>query len=81
MVLLPSLVLGAEIEGSRVLQVWRKHHSLVSSLSRQLHAEIPGIKREEDEVLILRGKLFGSKRVESVDGVPESTSVPDMFPG
>jgi hypothetical protein len=38
---LPSLVFGAKIESPGVLEVWRKHNSLVAGLARQLNAEIP----------------------------------------
>ena len=41
MVLLPTLILGAQIEGSGVLQVRRKHYGLVPGLAGELYPEIP----------------------------------------
>lgn len=38
---LPSLVLGAQVEGARVLQVGGKDDGLIASLTGQLDAEIP----------------------------------------
>lgn len=52
-VLLPALILGAEVEGAGVLQVWRKNHSLVAGLPGELNAKVPSVKSDEDEVQVL----------------------------
>lgn len=80
MVLLPALVLCAKIECARVLKIRREDHRLVPSFSRELDAEIPCVKRDEYEVEILGGEMFGSECIKAVDGIPERASVADMLP-
>ena len=58
MVLLPSLVFGAEIKGSGVLQVRGEHNSLVAGFSGKLHAKVPGIERHEDKIEVLRREVL-----------------------
>lgn len=79
-VLLPALVLGAEIEGARVLEVGRQHDGLVAGFARKLHTEVPGIECDKDEVEVLGGQVLGSERVESGDSVSKGTSVSNMLP-
>lgn len=80
MVLLPALVFSSQIEGARVLQVGRQHNCLVSGFSGELNSEVPSIQSNEDKVEILGRQVLGSKRVESSDGIPKSTGIPNMFP-
>lgn len=80
MVLLPSLVFGAEIESARVLQVRGEDDSLVSGLARKLDAEIPGIESDKNKVEVLGGQVLGSKGVESGDGISKGTRVSDVLP-
>lgn len=58
MVLLPSLVLGSQVEGAGVLEVWWKHDGLVASFAGKLDAQIPCIEGNEDEVQVLRVELL-----------------------
>lgn len=78
--LLPALVFGAEVKGSRVLQVGGQHNGLVASFARKLDAEVPGIEGDEDEVEVLGGKILGSKCVESSDSISKGTSVSNVLP-
>jgi len=79
-VLLPSLVFSAKVEGTRVLEVRWQHNSFITSFTRKLDTKIPGIERNERKVEVLRGQMFGGKGVEAVDGISESARVSDMFP-
>lgn len=78
--LLPSLVFGAQIEGARVLEVGGKDNGLVAGFPGQLHAQIPSLKGDENEVEVRAGQVLGSESIEAVDGIPEGTGVTDMFP-
>ena len=78
--LLPTLVFGAKIECSRMLQVRGQDNSFVASLSWQLNPEVPGIEGDEHEVEVLGGQILGSERVEAVDSISKGTSVPNMLP-
>lgn len=80
MVLLPALVLGAEIKRPRVLKVWWKHNSLVPSLPGKLHAEIPCLEGDEDKFEVLARQVLGRKGVELVDRIAETAGVSDVFP-
>lgn len=51
--LLPALILGPEIKGTRVLEVRWKHDGLVARLPRKLHAKIPGVQGDEGEFQVL----------------------------
>jgi hypothetical protein len=79
-VLLPSLVLGSQIEGTGVLQVWREDNRLVTSLTGKLNTKVPGIEGDKDEIEILGRQVFSGKRVESRDSISKGTRVSDMFP-
>lgn len=79
-VLLPSLVLGAEVEGTRVLEVGGKHHGLVSGFSGKLDAQIPGVEGHKDEVKVLGVEMLGGEGIEAIDSVPESASISNVLP-
>jgi hypothetical protein len=79
--LLPALVLGAQVKGARVLQVRRQHHGLVTSLSRQLDAEVPGIEGDKDKIEVLGREMLIDKGIEPIDGVAETAGGPNMLPG
>jgi hypothetical protein len=79
-VLLPSLVFGAEVEGAGVLQIGGENNSLVAGLAGELYTQVPGIEGDEDEVEVLRRQVLGGERVESVDSISKGTSVPNVFP-
>lgn len=81
MVLLPALVFGSKVKGSRVLEIGRQDHSLVTSLAGKLDTKIPGIESDEGEVKILRGQMLGCKGVEPVDSIAEGSCIPNMLPG
>jgi len=80
-VLLPSLVFRSKVKGARVLEIWRQNNGLVASLARKLNTEIPGVKRDEGEIQVLGGQMFGSKCIEAADGVAESACIADVLPG
>lgn len=80
MVLLPALVLGPEVKGTRVLQVRGKHDGLVAGLAGKLDAEVPGIEGDEDEIEVLGRQVLRGKRVKSGDGVSEGAGISDMLP-
>lgn len=77
---LPSLVLGAEVKGPGVLKIRGKDDSLVTSLTGQLHSEIPRIQRYKGELEILADEVFLGKSIEAVDCVTEGTCRADVFP-
>lgn len=79
-VLLPSLVLGPEVERLRVLKIGRKHDGLVTGLPGELDAEVPGVQGNEGKVKVLGDQMLRSKRIEAVDGIPESAGIADMLP-
>jgi len=81
MVLLPSLVLGTQIESPGVLEIRRENDRLVSGFPRKLDTEIPGLKGDEDKFEVLRRQMLGSEGIETVDGVPEGSSIPNVLPG
>ena len=78
--LLPSLVFGAQIESARMLQVGGKDNGLIAGFPRELDAQIPSLEGDENEVEVGASQVFGSKSIEAVDGIPEGTGVADMFP-
>lgn len=80
MVLLPSLIFGAEVEGTRVLKVGGEHNGLVSGFSGKLDAQVPGVEGHKDEIEVLRVKMLGGESIEAIDSVPESTSISNVFP-
>lgn len=79
-VLLPSLVLGAEIESTGVLEVWWQDNGLVAGLAWKLNAEIPAVEGDEGEVEVLRRQVLVGKRVEAGNGISESACIADMLP-
>jgi hypothetical protein len=54
MVLLPSLVLRAEVKGPGMLKVGGKNDSLITCLTGKLDAEIPRVERHEGKLEVLR---------------------------
>lgn len=79
-VLLPSLVLGAEVECAGVLEVWWQDDGLVAGLTGKLDAEIPRVEGDEREVEVLRGQVLGGECVEAGDGITESARIADVLP-
>lgn len=80
MVLLPALVLGAEVESSRVLEIGRQDDGLVAGLTGKLDTEVPGIECDKDEVQVLIREVFARECIESVDRIPKGSSVAYMLP-
>lgn len=78
MVVLPSHVLGAKVEGTGMLEVRREHHGLVASLAGKLNSQIPGIEGDEYELEVR--EVLGEKGIEAIDCIPEGTRVPDVLP-
>lgn len=77
---LPSLVLGTKVKGARVLQVRRQNDGLVSSLTGQLYAEIPGVEGHERELEILGDEVFLGEGIKPVDGIAEGPCIANMLP-
>lgn len=80
-VLLPSLVLGAEVEGTRMLEIRWKYNGLVAGFSGKLDAQVPCVESHKDEVEILRVEMLGGKGIEAINSVPEGTSISNVLPG
>lgn len=80
MVLLPTLVFGAQVERARVLQVRGKDDRLVAGLTRELDTQVPRVERDEGELEVVGLEVFLGELVEAGDGVAEGASVPDVFP-
>ena len=80
MMLLPSLIFGSEIEGSRVLEVWWQYNCFVASFTGKLNSEVPGIEGNEGEVEVLGGQMFGCKCIKSVDCIAEGPCIANMLP-
>lgn len=80
-VLLPSLVLGPEVEGAGVLEIGGQYNGLVAGLAGQLNTQVPGVESDENEVQVLRVELLGRKGVETVHSIPEVAGISDVFPG
>ena len=80
MVLLPSLILGAEVEGAGVLQVRGENDGLVAGLAWQLDTQVPGIEGDEDEVEILGRQVLGNELIESSDSVSKGTRGSNILP-
>lgn len=79
-VLLPSLVFGAEVEGARVLEVGGEHDGLVPGFSGKLDAQVPSVESHKDKVEVLRIEVLGSKGIEAIDRVPEGSGISNVFP-
>ena len=80
MVLLPALILCSEIKGSRVLEVRRKDHSLVTSFSGELNTKVPSIQCDEDKVQTLGSQVLIGKRIEPVDRIPKRSGISYVLP-
>lgn len=78
--LLPPLVLGTEVEGPRVLEVWGEDDGLVASLAGELDTEVPGIEGDEDEVEVLRRQVLVGESIEPVNSISKGTSVSNVLP-
>lgn len=78
--LLPPLVLGTQVEGPGVLEVWRENHSLVSGLTGELDPKIPRVESDEDEFEVLRGQVLVGERIEPVNRVPKRSGISYVFP-
>lgn len=78
---LPSLVFGTQVKGARVLQVRRQDDGLVSSLTGQLHPEIPGVEGHERELEILGDEMLLGEGIKPVDGITEGPCIANMLPG
>lgn len=50
---MPMLVLGSEIEGAGVLEVWREDNGFVSSFPWELHTEIPRFERDKSKLRVV----------------------------
>lgn len=79
-VLLPSLVLGSQIEGARVLEIWRQDNGFVAGFSGELDAKVPSIQSDEDEVKVLGVEVLGGEGIETVNCVPERAGVSNVLP-
>lgn len=77
---LPALVLGAQVEGSRVLQVWREYDRLVARLARQLDAEVPGVECDECEGEVFGDQMLLCEGAKAIDGVTERARIADLVP-
>lgn len=80
MVLLPSLVLGSEVERAGVLEVRGQNHGLVTGFTGKLDTQVPSIEGDEDEVEVVADQVLGCESVESVDCVSERSRISYMFP-
>lgn len=81
MVCLPALVLGAEVKGSRVLEVRREDDSLIAGFAGQLDAQVPGVEGDESKLVVLGCDVLLGKGTKSLDGVAEGAGVSDLVPG
>ena len=64
-----------------MLKVWGQDNRLVPGFARELDAQIPGLKRDEDKVEVLARQILASKCVEPVDCIPERAGIAHMLPG
>ena len=78
---LPSLVLGTQVEGARVLQVRGKDDGLVASLAGQLDAEIPRVQSYKGKFVVVLGEVLLGELVQAVDGIAERACIADVLPG
>ena len=81
MVGLPALVLGAQIECARVLEVGGQHNGLVAGLTGQLDAQVPRVEGDKGKFVVVGDNVFLGEAVEAVDGVAEGAGVADLIPG
>jgi hypothetical protein len=78
---LPALVFGAQVEASRVLQIWGQYNSLITSFSRQLNTQVPGIEGDKSEFQLLLKQAFLRESIDAVNGISEAACVADLVPG
>ena len=78
---LPSLVLGTQVEGARVLQVRGEDDGLVASLTGQLDAEIPRVQSDKGKLVVVLGEVLLGELVQTVDGIAERACIADVLPG
>ena len=75
------MVLGAQVEGARVLQVRGKDDGLVASLAGQLDAEIPRVQSYKGKLEVVLGEVLLGELVQTVDGIAERACIADVLPG
>jgi hypothetical protein len=74
------LIFSAQVEGSGVLEVWRKDDGFITSLSWKLYTKVPGVECDKGEFEVVGNEVFLSELVEAVYSITEAASVTDMFP-
>jgi hypothetical protein len=77
---LPVLIFGAQIEGSWMLEIRGENNGFVTSLSRQLHPKVPGVKGDKGKFEVVGDEVLLSELVEPIYGITEAASITDMFP-
>ena len=80
-VLLPTLVFGAQVKSPAVLEVRGQDYGLVAGFPGQLDAHVPGVECHEGEFEVLGEEVLLGEGVEAVDGIAEGSCGADMFPG
>jgi hypothetical protein len=78
---LPVLVLGAEVEGTRVLEVRWEDNGLVAGFAGKLDAQVPRIERHERKLVVLWEYVLLAKVGKPLDGVTEGARVAHLVPG
>jgi hypothetical protein len=78
---LPALVLGAQIECARVLEVGGQDNGLVAGLAGQLDTQVPRVEGDKGELVVVGNNVFLGEAVEAVDGVAERAGIADLVPG
>lgn len=63
-----------------MLEVWGEDDGLVPSLAGKLHAEVPRVESDKDEVEVLGGKVLVGERVKPVDRISKRPGISNMFP-
>ena len=80
MMLLPSLIFGAQIKGPRVLEVGREHDSFVSRLTRKLNAQVPRVEGDKGKFGVVGYEVILCEFVKAIDGVTEGARCANMLP-
>lgn len=80
MKLLPACILLTEIEGPGVLKVRGKNGGFVTSFAWQLDPEVPGIKGDEGELIIVRCDVLMDEGIEARDGILECAGATHVLP-
>lgn len=78
--LLPFCVLGAEVVGSGVLQIWRQDDGFIASFAWQLNTQVPRIEGDEGEFEIFGDEVFVGEGVKPANCITESTCIANVFP-